>query len=417
MIGKVSTVKKRALNAEVAVIGQGYVGLSLAMAVVSVGIPVIGVDSSKGIVNQLNNGLSHIEGVPNQTLQLAIDSGIYQATDDFSQIAGCNVVVIAVPTPIDEMHKPDLGKLKRACDAIAPHVSPLTLIISESTSYIGTLRNLVANRISELNKSQFDFAVSPERVDPGNATFDVKNTARIVGGLTHSATQKAVDFYRKFCGRVIAVSSAEVAEASKLLENTYRYVNIAFINEFSQLMNTMKIPATEVIEAAATKPFGFAQFIPSAGVGGHCIAVDPFYLQKSAIENCQPLNFVELSKEINGQMAKYLVSRLEEKSGPILGKSVLVIGLSYKPNVADARESASFNVIEELRLKGALVSWHDPIIKSHGGSTSSSISDDYDLALVLVNHEILDFSDWGDSPIFCINKDRTKPTWIPLIGT
>jgi len=401
----------------IAVIGQGYVGLSLAMSALSADVRVIGIDTSFQLVERLNNGISHIEGVPSKILESALKDRRYIATSDFSKVATCETVVIAVPTPIHGDHKPDLTMLEQACDSIAPHLSPNTLIISESTSYIGTLRKVVAKRIQNLTKLSIEFAVSPERVDPGNLLFQVRNTPRIVGGLTQSSTQRAVNFYGKFCENVVAVSSAEVAEAAKLLENTFRYINIAFINEFSQLMNTMSIPALEVIDAASTKPFGFSRFVPSAGVGGHCIAVDPFYLQKNANEIEQPLKIIELSREFNDQMSRYLVSQLETKYGRIKDKSVLVVGLSYKPNVADTRESASWKVIDELRARGAEVSWHDPVVKAHEDSISTPLSDAFDLSLVLVNHDSLDFSDWGDAPIFCINKSENRPTWIPLIGT
>jgi UDP-N-acetyl-D-glucosamine dehydrogenase len=401
----------------IAVIGQGYVGLSLAMSALSADVRVVGIDTSFQLVERLNNGISHIEGVPSKILESALKDRRYIATSDFSKVATCETVIIAVPTPIHSNHKPDLTMLEQACDSIAPHLSPNALIISESTSYIGTLRRVVAKRILNLTELSIEFAVSPERVDPGNLLFQVNNTPRIVGGLTQSSTQRAVNFYRKFCENVVTVSSAEVAEAAKLLENTFRYINIAFINEFSQLMNTMSISALEVIDAASTKPFGFSRFVPSAGVGGHCIAVDPFYLQENANEIEQPLKFIELSREFNDQMSRYLVSQLETKYGRIKDKSVLVVGLSYKPNVSDTRESASWKVIDELRARGAKVSWHDPVVKAHEDSNSTPLSDAFDLSLVLVNHDTLDFSDWGDAPIFCINKSENRPAWIPLIGT
>ena len=401
----------------IAVIGQGYVGLSLAMSALSADVRVIGIDTSFQLVNRLNDGISHIEGVPSTILESALKEHRYIATTDYSKVASCGTVIIAVPTPIHSNHSPDLTMLEQACDSIAPHLSPNTLIISESTSYIGTLRKVVAKRILHLSKHAIEFAVSPERVDPGNLLFQVRNTPRIVGGLTQTSKLRAVNFYGKFCENVVAVSSAEVAEAAKLLENTFRYINIAFINEFSQLMNAMSIPALEVIDAASTKPFGFSRFVPSAGVGGHCIAVDPFYLQDNANENGQPLKFIELSRELNDQMSSYLVSQLETKFGQIKGKSVLVAGLSYKANVADTRESASLKVIDELRKRGAKVSWHDPVVKVHENLNSTPITDAFDLSLVLVNHDSLDFSEWGDAPIFCISKSENRSTWIPLIGT
>jgi UDP-N-acetyl-D-glucosamine dehydrogenase len=402
---------------QIAVIGQGYVGLSLAMSAISADVRVIGIDTSDQLVERINGGISHIEGVPDKLLGSALRNHKYFATSDVSKVAACEIVIIAVPTPIHSNHKPDLTMLEQACDSIAPHLNSNTLVVSESTSYIGTLRKVVAKRILNLTSHSIEFAVSPERVDPGNLLFQVRNTPRIVGGLTPSSTQRAVNFYSKFCENVVAVSSAEVAEAAKLLENTYRYINIGFINEFSQVMNSMSIPAIEVIDAAATKPFGFSRFVPSAGVGGHCIAVDPFYLQANANELGQPLKFIELSRKFNDQMSGYLVSQLETKYGQIKGKSVLVVGLSYKPNVSDTRESASWKVIDELQVRGAKVSWHDPVVQTHDDSISTPLSDAFDLSLVLVNHDNLDFSDWGDAPIYCINKSKSKPSWIPLIGT
>jgi len=312
--------------------------------------------------------------------------------------------------------EPDLSLLESAIESIAPFLGEDSLVINESTSYIGTLRNVIAPQVTSLNSKVKHFAVSPERVDPGNKSFDVKNTPRLVGGLTEEASNRAVAFYSSFSDQVVKVSSPEVAEAAKLLENSFRFINIGFINEFAQLMNTMGISVSEVITAAETKPYGFMPFFPNVGIGGHCIPVDPLYLQKNAIDLGLTSRYIKLSEELNHEMPKYCVEGLEELYGKLNGKHVLVVGVSYKPDISDTRESPAEFVIKELEKKGAAVSWHDPLVESFNGKSSASINGDYDLALVLVKHQALDMSPWSKEPIYCVNSIASEPEWIPILG-
>ncbi len=405
------------MSMKIAIIGQGYVGLNVASSAISVGHHVLGIDSNVSLVSNLNSGISHIEGVPRKVLVMGLESGKYRATVDFSDISQAEIVLVAVPTPLNNSGEPNTVLLEKAVDSIAPHLSAGTLVINESTSFIGTLRNIIAKRIVGLNSKITDFVVSPERVDPGNPNFNIKNTPRIVGGLNASAIQRAVDFYSSFCDEVVKVSTPEVAEAAKLLENSYRFINIGFINEFAQLMNIMGIPISEVISSASTKPYGFMPFLPNVGVGGHCIPVDPLYLQKNARDANLTSRYIELSEKLNLEMPKYSVERLELLSGPIIGKHVLVVGVSYKPDIADTRESPAGPVIENLKKYGAKVSWHDPLVTEFNGEKSSPILGEYDLALVLVKHQNLDLGTWSGKPIYCVNSTPSEPNWIPLFGS
>ena len=401
----------------VAIIGQGYVGLTISSGAISAGFEVLGIDKSQQVVEGLNSGKSHIEGISDQQIASAISSGKFRVSSDFSEIANSEIVVIAVPTPLNNSGEPDLALLESASASIAPFLNAETLVINESTSYAGTLRNVIAALVNAVNPKVKHFAVSPERVDPGNNSFGVKNTPRLVGGITDEAANRAVSFYSSFCDHVIKVSSPEVAESAKLLENSFRFINIGFINEFAQLMNTMGIPVSEVIAAAGTKPYGFMPFFPNVGIGGHCIPVDPLYLQKNALDHGVMSRYIKLSEELNHEMPTYCVGRLEELYGSLKGKHLLVVGVSYKPDISDTRESPAESVIKELEQRGAEVSWHDPLVESFNGKSSASISGDYDLALVLVKHQLLDMSSWANKPIYCVNSVDSEPEWIPILGS
>jgi UDP-N-acetyl-D-glucosamine dehydrogenase len=401
----------------VAIIGQGYVGLTISFGAVSAGFKVLGIDKNKRIVEGLSSGKSHIEGISDADISSAINSGSFRLSDSFADIANSEIVVIAVPTPLTRSGEPDLSLLESASTSIAPFLNSETLVINESTSYAGTLRSVIAARVTAINPKVRHFAVSPERVDPGNKSFGLKNTPRLVGGLTEESTDRAVAFYSSFCDQVVKVSSPEVAESAKLLENSFRFINIGFINEFAQLMNTMGIPVSEVIAAAGTKPYGFMPFFPNVGIGGHCIPVDPLYLQKNAHDHGVMSRYIKLSEELNHEMPKYCVGRLEELYGSLKGKHLLVVGVSYKPDVSDTRESPAESVIKELEQRGAEISWHDPLVESFNGQSSASISGDYDLALVLVKHKLLDMSSWTNKPIYCVNSVDSEPEWIPILGS
>ena len=316
---------------KVAIIGQGYVGLPLAKVASSVGHEVIGFDIDLYLVNKL--------------LLSEKNTKNYRPTQNEADIASCDIYIIAVPTPLDELSKPDISFLKSAGELIARVASDGALVINESTSYPGTLREMVAVTISDLNKSKLLYASAPERIDPANPSWNIKNTPRIVAGLTTEATKAALDFYTSFCDMVYEVSSPEVAEAAKLFENTFRQVNIALANEFAQMAEKFGISANEVISASATKPFGFMKFTPGLGVGGHCIPIDPVYLEQKAESLGAPTTFIKQASLINKQMPRYVISRLKKIVGePLEGKKVCIVGLSYKKDVADIRQSPSIDL-------------------------------------------------------------------------
>jgi UDP-N-acetyl-D-glucosamine dehydrogenase len=375
----------------VAIIGQGYVGLTIA-AFASASHVVTGLDSNSKIVNQLNNGLSHIEGVESSTLKSAIAAGRYRATTNGAEIGNADIVVIAVPTPLNKNRKPDLSYIESACKTIAENVFHSVLVINESTSFPGTIRNYIKPLIEKLSAKTVShlYSISPERVDPGRVDWDQKNTPRLYAGLTPEASKKTKDFYSSFCDNLVEVSSPEVAEAAKLFENTFRQVNIALVNEFAQISHALGISVHETLEAANTKPYGFMKFSPSAGVGGHCIPVDPSYLAYIAEGLGVPATFIERANEVNLEMPKYIVSRVaDDNGGTLLGKSVQVIGVAYKPNVADTRETPAELVIEELKRQGAKVTWHDSVVGSWRGDESSKLGGS-EIAIVVTLHDAVD---------------------------
>jgi UDP-N-acetyl-D-glucosamine dehydrogenase len=400
----------------VVIVGQGYVGLTITVGALSAGHQVTGIDKSTAVVAGLKSGKSHIEGISNPLISKAIESGSFQVTDSYLQAADSDVIVIAVPTPLDENGSADLSLLISAAKSIGEVLKSPKLIINESTSYPGTLREVIKPLVDSASGQSHLYAISPERVDPGNKSFGVKNTPRVVGGLSDQARDAAVAFYRSFCDEVVPVSSAEVAEAAKLFENTFRFINIGLVNEFAEIMTAMGIPAEEVLKAAGSKPYGFMPFHPNVGIGGHCIPVDPIYLQERAKEFGVTSKYIALSEEINHRMPKYVARRLMDEYGEIKGKKVLVIGVSYKSDISDTRESSAKPFIESLKEFGAEVSWHDPLVSSWNGESSSSVAGDYDLAVVLVAHSNLSISGWKGGPIFTTNFNPKYPDWKPLIS-
>jgi UDP-N-acetyl-D-glucosamine dehydrogenase len=373
----------------VAIIGQGYVGLTIAVGAAGAGHSVVGFDVNKALVDQLNQGHSHIEGISDGAINGFIGKGSYTASNDASVLEGSDVIVIAVPTPLDDQRNPDLSYVHDAADLIAGNVKTAALIVNESTSYPGTLRNEIAARITGVEHL---FASSPERVDPGNTQWGTKNTPRLIGGLTPAAVAKAREFYASFCDSIIEVSSPEVAEAAKIFENTFRQVNIALVNEFAQISDALGISSREVIEAAATKPYGFMPFSPGPGVGGHCIPVDPSYLAHVANQVGVPATFIKRANEVNLAMPAYVVKRVvAANGGSIAGKSVIVVGVSYKANVADTRETPAAAVIDLLRAQGATVVWHDDLVGTWRRESSSSIAG-ADIAVVVTKHDGVDLA-------------------------
>jgi UDP-N-acetyl-D-glucosamine dehydrogenase len=373
----------------VAIIGQGYVGLTIAVGAAGAGHSVVGFDVNDGLVAALNAGTSHIEGVSDKELATFIASGTYKASTEPAVIEGCEVIVIAVPTPLDDARNPDLSYVHAAADLIAKNVKSPALIINESTSYPGTLRNEIAKRITA---AEHLYASSPERVDPGNAKWGTKNTPRLIGGLTPAAVTKAKEFYETFCDTIIEVSSPEVAEAAKIFENTFRQVNIALVNEFAQIADALGISGREVLDAAATKPYGFMEFNPGPGVGGHCIPVDPSYLAHVANQVGVPATFIKRANEVNLAMPAYVVKRVVTGAGgSIKGKKVVVVGVSYKSNVADTRETPAAAVIDLLRQQGATVTWNDDLVSNWRGESSAAIKG-ADIAVLVTKHDGLDLA-------------------------
>ncbi len=373
---------------KIAIIGQGYVGLTIA-AFAAEHFDVVGFDSNQKIVGQLNLGKSHIEGIESVLLKKRIESGRYIATTAGSDIQDADLVVIAVPTPLTNNRKPDLAYIDAACKTIALNVSKPVLVINESTSFPGTVRNYIKPAIERYSPKliEHEYAISPERVDPGRTDFNQKNTPRLFAGLTPEASRKTREFYSKFCDNLVEVSSPEVAEAAKLFENTFRQVNIALVNEFAQIAHALGISVYETLEAANTKPYGFMKFTPSAGVGGHCIPVDPTYLAAIAEEHGAPATFIRRANAVNLEMSEYIVRRvLKDNGGSLKGKNVLVIGVAYKPNVADVRETAAELVIEHLRSQGAVVSWHDDVVRNWQGEESAPLRS-ADIAIVVTKHD------------------------------
>lgn len=373
---------------KIGIIGQGYVGLTISVFAGEY-FEVVGFDNNSNTVENLNRGISHIEGVKESTLQRWIKEGRYRATTRGTEIADVDLVVIAVPTPLTKDRQPDLAFIDAACKTIGENVTKSVLVINESTSFPGTLRNFIKPAIEKYSiiKVEHMYAISPERVDPGRGDFNQKNTPRLFAGLTPEASKLTRDFYSKFCDKLFEVSSPEVAEAAKLFENTFRQVNIALVNEFAQITHALGISVYETLEAANTKPYGFMKFTPSAGVGGHCIPVDPTYLAAIAEEHGAPATFIRRANEVNLEMSKYVVRRVAaDHGGNLQGKSVLVVGVAYKPNVADVRETAAELVIEHLRSQGAVVSWHDDVVGKWKGEDSAPLRG-ADIALVVTKHD------------------------------
>ena len=379
---------------KVSIIGQGYVGLTIS-AFASKHHQVVGFDLNSSIVAQLNKGISHIEGVASDDIKQAIYAGNYLATTDGSQIAGSEIVVIAVPTPLDSNRKPDLTYIDSACKVIAENLTGPALIINESTSYPGTIRDYIKPTIEKYSKQMFEheYAISPERVDPGRIDYNQKNTPRLYAGLTPEATARTRDFYSTFCDNLVEVSSPEVAEAAKLFENTFRQVNIALVNELAQISHALGIDVRETLDAAGTKPYGFMKFQPSAGVGGHCIPVDPSYLADVAEKAGVEATFIKRANEVNLDMPKYIVGRIaKDNGGSVKGKKVLVVGVAYKPNVADTRETPAELLIDALNDLGAVVTWNDPVVGTWQGSESSPLSG-ADIAVVVTKHDVVSAED------------------------
>ena len=387
-----STQKSRTL----AIIGQGYVGLPLAMAAVNAGWTVIGVDNFEAKVAQINSGSSPVEDISDAQLQSVILKGTYKATTDFSTVSQASVIAICVPTPLNDKREPDLALLRSAAIGISPFVSNKTLVVSESTSYPGTLRDVIIPIVDSLKpkaSTTVYFASAPERVDPGNSLWNQKNTPRLIGGVDDASQAKALAFYESICDAVVSVSTPEVAEAAKLLENTFRLVNIALVNEFTQLCSANGINVHEVIDAASSKPYGFMPFRPGVGVGGHCIPVDPLYLTWWARQRGGTAQFIESADSINHAMPKYVAQRaLAIVDRNIRNPKVLILGVAYKPGIGDVRETPVSELRDHLKELGADVAWHDPLVPVWEGSKPVDLSWECDVAILATKQPGMDLS-------------------------
>ena len=395
-------------QATAVVVGQGYVGLPVSVALAGAGVAVTGVDVDARLVERLNAGASPVTDVDSATLGALLASGAYRATTDFGAVADAGTVLICVPTPYHR-EAPDLSHVEHAGQAVGAHLRPGALVILESTTYPGTTEEFLQPVLEDASGLKagvdFDLAFSPERIDPGNTRFGLRNTPKIVGGLTPEGTARAADFYRGFVDTVVEVSCPKTAEMAKLLENTFRHINIALVNELAVLSQDLGVDIWEVIDAAATKPFGFMPFLPGPGVGGHCIPVDPMYLSWRVRQLGSAAKFIELAHEVNAAMPAYCVSRIQEllnTAGRALkGSRILLLGVAYKPDIADLRESPALAIISRLAGKGADVAYHDPHVPllelpDGPGLRSVELTDDLlrfsDCLVILTDHRGVDLA-------------------------
>ena len=358
-------------QAHVGVVGLGYVGLPLAMEFAQTGFCVTGIDIDADKVAMLNRGASYVRDVPTAVLAPMVEGGKFRATSDFAAVETLDTINIAVPTPLRKTKDPDMSYIVNACQEIAKHFHPGLLMILESTTYPGTTDELMLPMFEKPDLKvgeDFFLCFSPERVDPGNPKFQTKNIPKVVGGITAACTELGALFYSQALERVVPVSSTRVAEMVKLLENTFRMINIGLVNEIALMCDRMDINVWEVIEAAATKPFGFMPFYPGPGLGGHCIPIDPFYLSWKTKQSGIEARFIELAGYINGQMPHFVVDKIQnalnEHSKPLKGSRVHVLGVAYKRDIDDVRESPALDIIHLLEKRGAKVTYSDPFVPS-----------------------------------------------------
>jgi UDP-N-acetyl-D-glucosamine dehydrogenase len=400
----------------VAVIGLGYVGLPLAIQFAKAGVEAVGVDVDQEKITLLKRGKSYIEHISSEDIQPLISSGKLKATSEFSELRSVDAVVVCVPTPLNKNREPDLAFVLSTARSIAPNLRKGVLVVLESTTYPGTtdgeFRDVLEKNSGLKAGTDFPLAFSPEREDPGNPNSKLKVIPKLVGGFTADCTKRAVELYANIVKQVVPVSSCRVAEAAKLLENIFRSVNIALINELKVVYAAMGIDIWEVIEAAKTKPFGFMPFYPGPGLGGHCIPIDPFYLTWKAREFNQHTRFIELAGEINADMPQYVVSRvveaLNQARRSVNGSRILVVGLAYKPNVDDQRESPTFVLMQLLKQSGAEVAYYDPhipIIRPtrehaewtglHSASWDQATIGGFDLVIIATAHSAVNYTELG----------------------
>lgn len=413
----------------IGIVGLGYVGLPLGLAFAKAGNTVLGFDTDPAKIEALEKGMSYIHHIPSAAIAEAVTAGRFSATCDFSRASEPDAIVICVPTPLTINRVPDLMYVEKTALAISPHVRRGQLIVLESTTYPGTTEEVMLPILEKGSglKAGIDFhlAYSPEREDPGNPNSKLRIIPKVIGGLTPKCRELAERMYSTVVEQVVPVSSCRTAEATKLLENIFRAVNIALVNELKVVYKAMDIDVWEVIEAAKTKPFGFMAFYPGPGLGGHCIPIDPFYLTWKALEYGQHTRLIELAGEINGAMPSYVVSRvgdaLNDSGKSIKGSRILVLGLAYKPNVDDDRESPTYEIMHQLESKGAKVDYNDPYVpqirpgrSNHevAGRHSQQITVDYDAIVLCTQHDEyrdFDFAVLGVPLVDARNHARKKP--------
>lgn len=394
-------------TARIAVLGLGYVGLPLAVVFAEAGFNVLGIDPIESKVDSVCRGESYIQDVTTEQVAKLVKAGRLNATSDFSKLKHIDAVSICVPTPLRKTGDPDLSFIISATEALAKYVHPGMVVVLESSTYPGTTREMVLPRLTdaghlEIGKDLF-LAFSPERVDPGRTDWTTVNTPKVMGGITENCTEVSACWYRQALEQVVPVSSTEVAEMAKLLENTFRMINIGLVNELAIMCDRLGVDVWEVIDAAATKPFGFMKFQPGPGLGGHCIPIDPLYLSWKMKSLNYNAKFIELASEINTNMPRFVVSKvqdaLNEYGKPLKGSRILVLGAAYKPDIDDLRESPALDVIGLLRNKGGLVNYHDPYIPHivHDGWTLDSNQDldgaisAADCVVIVTNHTVYDY--------------------------
>ena len=398
-------------NARVAILGLGYVGLPLAVVFAEAGFKVTGIDPDAGKVDSLKGGISYIPDVKTESVAKLIKSGHLTATTDFSVLKEMDAVSICVPTPLRQTGDPDMSFIISAADELSKYMHKGMVVVLQSTTYPGTTRELLLPKLSNENGlkvgEDFFLAFSPERVDPGRVDFTTKNTPKVMGGITEACGEVATAWYEGAIEVVHRVSSAEAAEMAKLLENTFRMINIGLVNELAMMCERLGVDVWEVIDAAATKPFGFMKFTPGPGLGGHCIPIDPLYLSWKMKSFNYNARFIELASEINTNMPRYVVERimdaLNDKSKALKGSKILVLGVAYKPDVSDVRESPALDVIGLLQNKGAKVEYHDPYIPHIHHETDGwhmdSVKDmmesvkESDAVVVITNHKAYDYGE------------------------
>lgn len=395
-------------SARVAVLGLGYVGLPLATIFAEAGFEVTGIDPDLRKVESINNKISHIPDVPTEQVARLVSSGHLKATTDFSVLKAADAVSICVPTPLRKTGDPDLSYILDASNELVKYMHPGMVVVLESTTYPGTTREILLPKLGdELGLrvgEDFFLAFSPERVDPGRQDWTTYNTPKVIGGITQACSEMACNWYQQALQTVVPVTSAEVAEMAKLLENTFRMINIGLVNEMAMMCSRLGVDVWEVIDAAATKPFGFMKFTPGPGLGGHCIPIDPLYLSWKLRALNYTARFIELASEINTGMPRYVTdlvqNALNDVAKPLKGSAVLVLGAAYKPDIDDIRESPALDVIGLLKQKGAQVSYYDPYIPQlhHDSWEMSSVPDlmaaveAVDCVVIITNHTSFDYT-------------------------